>query len=261
MGSSKNQYSQLNIKKLKKNIYKLDPTLFDEPGDNSNGEAYLSDPNQKNTKCISARRTFKILIICIVISFVGIFGFLLYIEYTHVSINGQNFGYVAPIPDYRSYTNDYWGISLQYPGTWTILGGSNNENNGGLFLSSANVNFKEELEPGEALIQILPQVSQGLGFEAFLTKMEQDNYNPGEILSKTPTTVDNLEAKEYIIQEHYPQLQVGGYVDMFVINKDSKYFYEVSLITADKGTHDKYWPILQNILKSAVLSPGTVESQ
>ena len=258
MGSPKNQYPQLNIKKLKKNIYKLDPAFFDD-FDEDFGDEPDFDPRINPSKKTTTAKTIKILVACVILSFVGIFGFLLYKEYTAKGINGPDFGYVKPIPDFQTYDNDNFGFTVQYPGTWTRLSGSNNESNGGIFFGSSNADFKEELGPGEALVQILPQVSQGIGFEAWLIQQENDFYNPGEIISKTPVTVDNLQAKRYIIQLKNPPLKVGGYVDMYVVNKDSQYYFKILLQTSDQQTHDKYWPIFQNMLHSLVFYHGTLE--
>ena len=252
MATNNKPYPELGIKEIKKKLSKY-PTSFKHE-DFSDPE--LLDDVTIQPKYIEKKTIISIAISCFVLSILGIFGFLYYQQYKGTSVADAFSVHHTTPPDYKTYTNTVAGFSIRYPGTWTMVSGSNNQSYGGFYFSSANIDFKEEQSSGDAVVQVEPQVANGLTFESWLTKMETTYYAPNEIISKTALAINNLPTKHYIISPSYPPLAAAANVDMYVIRTSPTIYYKVILYTDSQKTHDQYAPIFALMVNSMAFSPN-----
>ena len=252
MATNNKPYPELGIKEIKKKLAKIPPSFEHEDFSDST----RLDDTALQSKYLQKKTIISIAAACLILSIIGIFGFLYYQQYTGASVADAFSVHHATPPDYKTYTNNVAGFSIRYPGTWTMVSGSNNQSNGGFYFSSANIDFKEEQSPGDAVVQVEPQVANGLSFESWLTKMETTYYAPSEIISKTALAINNLPAKHYVLSPAYPQQPAAKNVDMYVLRTSATMYYKVILYTDSQKTHDQYAPIFALMLNSMAFSPN-----
>ena len=191
--------------------------------------------------------------ICLLISVFGIVGFLLYQEYSRQAVSDQPQTPAAVLPDYKNYSNDYWGFKFQYPAGWSQVIGSYQE--GDYYFASQPINFISELEPGQALLEVLTYNNfKNLSFDDWL-KDRQQNYFPQGSLEKVPAGFKNYLSAEYILKPLRPG-ENPPYWDIRVISQDGKKIYLLILQTDNGQTNQKFQNTFDNIINNLVIYQG-----
>ncbi len=195
-----------------------------------------------------------LLVISICIGLFGITGYLLFQEYQAPSANDAFTVPTHPAPpDYKAYSNDFWGIRFEYPGSWTPVIGSFDD--GLYYFASQPINFISELDAGQALVVLKTYNNwKKEPFSDWLADQEQ-NYFPAGDVQKTAANFQGLPAEHYYIQLKVAQNNTQ-YWDMWVISRTTASIYELILETDNQKTHQEYEQPFNNILDSVQFYGG-----
>lgn len=197
----------------------------------------------------STKKIVLVVVLSVSFSIMLVFGFLASAQYRSEQIpdeaKKEDKGPSSPT---KHYTNNYWGIELEYPTSWTQPIGSYAD--GEYYFASEPINFIGELENGEAIIALKTFNNwSSLPLNEWL-KSQQWSFIPnGELSSPKSTTINGMPAQRYTLKLKTPQNNTSLW-DMIIISRTTATKYVFILEVDNEGTQKKFEPDYEALLSS-----------
>lgn len=202
----------------------------------------------------SRKMIFRVLYISALAACLGIGGFLFYQEFNKAKINDDPAQASAPGPDKKTYSNDYWGFSFQYPSKWSPLISAFED--GDYFFASEPIDFLVEHSPDQALMEVKTYNNlKNLPFGEWLNDQRQNYIPPATVVKQQTLTVGGLPATRLWLSFPKPQKDIGFW-DFVVVAKDNKKIYEFILKTSDNKNSESFKAAFEDILNSIKFYKG-----
>ncbi|HEX3095960.1 MAG TPA: hypothetical protein VHQ20_02460, partial [Patescibacteria group bacterium] len=195
------------------------------------------DPNQH--LAWTTKKIVLIVVLCFGFSLMLVFGFLTSAQFRKDQIKDDSKKEsTGPTSNTKHYTNNYWGIELDYPSDWSQPIGSYAD--GEYYYASQPINFINELEPGEAIIALKTFNNwNSLSDSEWLKSQQWSFLPPGELSSPTATTVTGMPAQHYTLKLKTPQNN-SSFWNIVIISRSTATKYVFILETDTEETNKKF---------------------
>jgi hypothetical protein len=202
----------------------------------------------------SRKLILKALYISVIVASLGIGGFLFYQEFSKSNINDDPAPTLAQGPNTKTYSNDYWGFTFQYPSKWSAVVSSFED--GDYVFASEPIDFVVEHSPDQALLEVKTYNNlKNLSFDDWLSDQRQNYIPPAATVKQQKFNVGGQPATRLWLSFPKPQKDIGFW-DFVVTAKNNQKIYEFILKTAGSQTHAKFTNAFESIIQSVKFYNG-----
>ncbi len=202
----------------------------------------------------SKKLIIKTFIICLILAFSSIFGYLLYNELKKPQVDEYKLPEKKQISGYKNYSNDYWGFKFQYPNSWWPVTGSFED--GEYFFASEPISFAKELGQGQAMLEIKTYNNyKGLSFADWLADIQNNYLAQGVIEQQNLSEFKSQPAIAYNITLKQSTSNTTFW-KIVAISKTQNVKYLFILESDSRETSQKFENDFKNILDSLEFFKG-----
>lgn len=208
---------------------------------------------------IKRKTIFWVLVVCIVFGSISVVSFFVWQELNHKATAEIQLDKKTPPPDYKYFSNDYWGFKFYYPGTWFRVTGDVKDSE--FYFASEPIEFLNELSSSESLFGVRTFNNfEHLDWQGWLDAQERLYLPYGKIVKKEDVKLLGLPAEHYIM---VPVKPVGNinYYEIYTVSVTDMTKLQLILMTANEDKNKDFQTVYQQILSSFTFYKGFGEEK
>lgn len=208
----------------------------------------------------SKQRILLTIMLCVLLSLVLVFGFLLMQQYRQPSIDETKDGHnLKKSGSSQQYKNQNWGIGFNYPNDWYKAIGSFQD--GEYYFSSEPINFVNEIGPDEGILALKTYNNwNSLSYNDWLKDQQSRFWPKGQLTKAQNVTVAGVQAQRFQLQLSQPANNTTLW-DIVVISRTSATKYVFIMESGNIKAQQKFLPVLEAALSSVEFSAVSAAAQ
>lgn len=224
-------------------------------------------PKQKNKKIeyqlpevgVKRKTIIWVFIICVILGASGVVSFFIWKEINHKADAEIKIDQKTPPPDFKYFSNDYWGFKFYYPGTWFRVRGDVKDSE--FYFASEPIEFLNELSSSEALFGVRTFNNfDHSDLQGWFDTQERLYLPFGKIVKKEDTKLLGLPARHYIM---VPAKPIGtiSYYEIYTVSVTDMSKLQLILMTSSEEKNQDFQKTYQQILSSFTFYKGFGEEK